>query len=57
MVNLPISVLPEWKSPCVNMKIEGESLPVLLDTGTEISGNNGRTLLPECRSLTTCFMC
>ena len=37
MLNLPISVLPEWKSPRVNMKIEGETLPVLLDTGAEIS--------------------
>ena len=37
MLNLPISVLPEWKSPRVNMQIEGETLPVLLDTGAEIS--------------------
>ena len=37
MLNLPIFVLPEWKSPRVNMKIEGETLPVLLDTGAEIS--------------------
>jgi len=59
MLNLPISVLPEWKSPRVNMKIEGETLPVLLDTGAEISAMPKKIMenFVDCSTLNTHRRC
>ena len=59
MLNLPISVLPEWKSPRLNMKIEGETLPVLLDTGAEISAMPKKIMekFVDCSTLNTRRRC
>ena len=59
MLNLPISVLPEWKSPRINMKIEGETFPVLLDTGAEISAmpKNIMEKFVDCSTLNTHRRC
>jgi len=59
ILNLPISVLPEWNSPRVNMKIEGETLPVLLDTGAEISAVTKKIMekFVDCSTLNTHRRC